>query len=341
MGKNNFFNSLRKDKDTSSRFNYFLLFACVFIILSITIPEQFLSLVNLQSMGFQVSEFGILSLGMMIAMIIGGIDLSIVANANLAGIVATKVMLLIMNGNATTPIWLVLAIIFIVAILAGMLGGFFNGLLIAKFGIPPILMTLGSMKLFEGISTVLTNGQPLRGFPEQLQFIGNGTIGIIPFSIIIFLVCTILMNIFMRRTTSGFQIYMMGSNPTAARYSGLSISSLTLRTYTISGLMAGIASIIMMSRFNSVKVGYGNSYQLQAILVVILGGVSTDGGEGDVWSVLFSILTLQCIASGFNILGFSNYIRNVIYGCVLIVVLIVTAVALQIKVAKIVKEGCR
>jgi simple sugar transport system permease protein len=153
----------------------------------------------------------------------------------------------------------------------------------------------------------------------------------VPFSILVFLLAALAMGIVLRKTPFGFTVYMLGANPLAARYSGVNNRAVTMRCYAIAGAMAGIAAVIMMSRFNSVKVGYGNSYQLQAILVVILGGVNPDGGDGDVLGVLFAILTLQCIASGFNILGFTNYMRNVIYGGMLVLVLIVAVLAPRIK----------
>jgi simple sugar transport system permease protein len=307
------------------------MFVAVFGLISAFIPRQFLSLVNLQSMAFQLSEFGILSLGMMVVMLTGGIDLAIVANANLAGIVAASFMMRVLGSAPNANILAVIALTCLVAIAAGTLAGLFNGVLVSVIGIPPILATLGSMKLFEGFATVITRGRPITGFPEQIQFIANGTVGIVPFSILVFLLAAFVMGIVLRKTPFGFTVYMLGANPLAARYSGVNCRAVTIRCYAIAGAMAGIAAVIMMSRFNSIKVGYGNSYQLQAILVVILGGVNPEGGDGDVLGVLFAILTLQCIASGFNILGFTNYMRNVIYGGMLVLVLIVVVMAPRIK----------
>jgi len=127
----------------------------------------------------------------------------------------------------------------------------------------------------------------------------------------------------MKRTPLGKGIYAVGENPLAARYSGLDNSKILMKTYAITGLLSGLAALIMMARVDSIKVGYGSSFQLQAILVVILGGVSTIGGTGNIVGVVFSVLILRVIASGFNIMGFSNYMRNVIWGALLVIVAIV------------------
>ena len=115
---------------------------------------------------------------------------------------------------------------------------------------------------------------------------------------------------------------LLERTPLAAHYSGLQNSRILLKTYAVTGLMAGLAALIMMARVDSIKVGYGNSYLLQSVLVVILGGVSTIGGTGNITGVVFSVLILRVISSGFNIMGFSNYMRNVIWGSLLIIVAI-------------------
>jgi simple sugar transport system permease protein len=147
------------------------------------------------------------------------------------------------------------------------------------------------------------------------------------------------MAVIMERSPLGFRIYMFGENPVASRYSGIRNDGIIIATYMISGLMAGLSGLIMMSRFNSIKVGYGVSYQLLTILVSILGGVAPTGGRGKVLNVVLAVFILQCIASGFNILGFSNYVRNVIYGMVLIIVMIVNFVFPLIKGRRITRKG--
>jgi simple sugar transport system permease protein len=301
---------------------YLFMIVSSFTIFSILIPSNFLSVINLQSMAFQFPEFGILGLAMSIVMITGGIDLSIISTANLSSIIAAVfIKFLIMNyPEINTNLIFIIAIV--VSLLIGLLCGLINGVLIALIGISPILATIGTLKLYEGISMVASNGEAIRNFPMSIQFIGNGIVGFIPFSLIIFILVAIFVIFFLQRSTLGFKIYMMGSNSDVALFSGLNNKSIIIKTYLISGFMASISGIIMMSRFNSAKVGYGESYLLQAVLVGILGGIDPAGGRGNAIGVIFGILTLQFLSSGFSIIGFTDYIRNVIFGVVLLFVMI-------------------
>jgi simple sugar transport system permease protein len=307
------------------------MFLGTFLLLSLLIPSSFLSKYNLQSMMFQLPEFGILALGMMVAILTGGIDLSIIANANLSGIIAAITMHSYLNSVEDPNSLVVMLIIIVTAALSGLLFGVFNGILITRFRIPAILATLGTMKLFDGISTVLTNGQPIRNFPPVVATLSNNTILGIPYSFLIFILVFLGILLILEKTKLGFTIYMYGENPKATRYSGLSNNAILLKAFMISGLLAGIAGLVMMSRFNSIKVGYGNSYLLQTVLVAVLGGVNPEGGKGKTLNVVLGILTLQVISSGFNIMGFTNYIRNVIYGSVLIIVMVIHFVAPKAK----------
>lgn len=340
----------------SKTMTFLIIFVSVFLLLSILEPGKFLSMTNIQQMGFQIPEFGILALAMMIAMLSGGIDLSIIFITNLSGIIAAIVLLTlsyhgsmdfktllqgIMAEEATTvdiaqiaptgiTMFGIILLTVAVAIGVAALCGLLNGVLVAIFRIPPILATLGTMKLFEGISLVITKGSPIKNYPEQFLFIGSGTVFHIPVPMIIFVVCALAVTFFLKKTRLGYKIYAVGENPTASRFSGLNNRTILIKTYLISGILAGIAAILIMSRVDSVKVGYGNSYLLQAVLVVILGGVSNLGGIGDVSGVVLGILILRTISSGFNIIGFSNHFRNVIWGSMLVLVTIVNYIVPRI-----------
>ena len=326
---------------------YVLALLAVFAILAVLQPGKFLSRTNIQQMAFQMPEFGVLALAMMIAMLSGGIDLSITFATNLAGIASALVMLTLSSGgtaavggllqgimssegasvaSAQQPAGAAMLAIVALAVLAAVavagLCGLLNGVLVAKVRIPPILATLGTMKLYEGLSLVITRGSPITNFPEPFLFIGSGSILHVPFPMIVFVLCALGVSLFLRKTPLGFSIYAVGENPVAARFSGLRNERILMRTYLATGLLAGIAAVLMISRVDSVKVGYGNSYLLQAVLVVILGGVSDRGGSGTVSGVVIGILILRMISSGFNIIGFSNYFRNVIWGAMLVLVTI-------------------
>jgi simple sugar transport system permease protein len=306
---------------------YFLLFLIVFCGLGLTSPKVFLGQYNLQSMACQVPEFGILALGMMVAIITGGIDLSIISNAILSGIIASLAMYkYIAISGENQSAFMVMIIISIVCAATGLVLGLFNGVLVSYLKIPAILATLGTMKLYDGLSTVITDGQPLRNYPKIVSRFANDNILLMPASFYLFIIVCFLLWIVMEKTKTGQEIYLYGESPKVSRYSGLNNNWILLKAYGICGIMAALSGLTMMSRFNSVKVGYGSTYQLLTILVAIMGGVHPNGGKGNVLCVVFSVLMLQCIASGFNILNFSNYVRNIIYGAVLILVMIVYVV---------------
>jgi simple sugar transport system permease protein len=332
---------------SGSAATYLIAFVLVFAVLAILQPDKFLSRTNVQQMAFQLPEFGVLALAMMIAMLSGGIDLSITFASNIAGIVSALVLLALSYGGAVdfknllkgimaegvaptavaAPTGLPMLGIVVVSVLAAVavagLCGLLNGVLVAKVKIPPILATLGTMKLYEGVSLVITRGSPITNFPKPFLFLGSGSLLHVPFPMIVFALCALGVALFLRKTPLGFSIYAVGENPTAARFSGLRNERILMKTYLATGLLVGVAAVLMIARVDSVKVGYGNSYLLQAVLVVILGGVSSRGGSGTVLGVVIGILILRMIASGFNIIGFSNHFRNVIWGSMLILVTIV------------------
>jgi simple sugar transport system permease protein len=351
-------NGIRRPRLRYTRtMTFVIVFAAAFLVMAALEPRRFLSSTNLLQTAFQIPEFGILALGMMVVMVTGGIDLSIISVANLSGIISAIVLTYlsssgamdlshmlggIMAGAEDVPLAtgpLDLRMFFIIAaavatsIAVGGLCGLLNGFLVSRVGIPAILATLGTMKLFEGIAMVITRGSPITNFPSHFVYLGSGSLFHVPVPLLIFVVCIALVALLMRRSRLGFSIYAVGENPVAARFSGLKNSSILLRTYMISGLMAGLAAIVIMSRVDSVKVGYGSSYLLKAVLVAILGGVSVRGGVGNVSGVVLGIVILRTIESGFNLAGFSNYSRNVIWGSMLILVTIINLVYPKVAVA--------
>jgi simple sugar transport system permease protein len=147
-------------------------------------------------------------------------------------------------------------------------------------GVSPILATLGMMTFVNGLTIVITRGYTLSGFPPSIAFIGNGVIAGIPMPLLIFILCALLTSLLLNRMSLGFKIYMLGSNWVATLFSGVNNAAVLIKTYLISGLLAGVASLIMISRFNSAKPGYGEGYLLITILAAVLGGTSTTGDSG-------------------------------------------------------------
>ncbi|MFA5513879.1 MAG: ABC transporter permease [Sphaerochaetaceae bacterium] len=315
-----------KFKEPKNKYLFIIMMLTILIML-VMLPDIFLSQVNIRSMASQFPEFGFLALAMMLAMITGGIDLSVVATANFTGVIAALILTKGPEAGMSPILAIVLAIASVIALAIPC--GLINGILIAFVGVPPILATLGTQGLFLGLATVITKGLSIANFPNQFLFIGSGYLFGVPFVFILFLIGTIVVALILGRTQQGFSMYMIGSNPTVARYSGVNNSKIIIKTYVITAILAAVSSIIMISRANSMRPGYGSSYLLQAILVVVLGGADPDGGFGNIPGLLMAIVMLQVTQSGLNILAFSPFVRKFIWGFALLLVMTINFTAQQ------------
>jgi simple sugar transport system permease protein len=294
----------------------------VFVTMTLLNPDRFLSALNVESMAFQFPELGILSLGVMLSMVTGGIDLSVVAIANLSGIFVALVFTRLMPPDAAgTTVLSYLALALAAALVTGAVTGALNAFLIAKVGITPILATLGTMQLFQGIAIVITKGYAITSYPEAFLFIGNGSIGFVPFPFLVFAVSAVVVALLLNRSVTGVNLFMMGTNLKAAGFSGIEIPKMLFRSYVLTGLLSSVAGMVMIARTNSAKADYGESYVLQAILVSVLGGVNPAGGFGTVLGTTIAVLSLQFLSSGFNMLRFSNFSKELTWGVFLLAIM--------------------
>jgi simple sugar transport system permease protein len=289
-------------------------------------PDRFLTGRNLQSMAFQLPELGLLALAVMLPLVTAGIDLSIVSIANLAGIMAALVLTSGPDANAQAADGLSVAAM-LVGIGTGALCGASNGLLIGRLGLTPILATLGTMQLFMGLGFVITKGPAIAGFPETILWLGNSQILEVPVPVFLLGAVALGTAFLLSRTRLGLQLQLLGTNVTAAEYAGFDRAALLFRTYLYSGIVAGVAGMLMIARTNSAKADYGTSYLLQAILVAILGGVSPNGGKGTVTGVVLALLSLQFISSGFSSLRISQFAQEFAWGALLLLVMVVNGFA--------------
>lgn len=296
----------------------------VFATMSLLRPDLFFTIDNLSSMAFQFPEFGLLAIAIMITMLTGGIDLSVVGIANFSGILAALVLTRMIPpeaGPVQVALYSVLAVG--VSLLTGVVCGLLNGFFVANVGIPPILATLGTMQLYTGIAIVITQGAAVYGFPGPINFIGNGSLWSLPVPFLVFAGFALAFALMLNKTAFGFKLYLMGTNPTASRFSGINNTRLLIQTYVLSGIMAAAAGFVVLARTNSAKADYGSSYTLQAILIAVLGGVNPSGGFGTVFGLVLAILSLQFLSSGFNMLRFSNFFKEFVWGAVLLLVMVI------------------
>lgn len=298
----------------------------IFAVMAALSPDKFLRYYNFESITYIFPELGLLSIAMMIAMLTGGIDLSVVGIANLSGILAGVVFHRLAGdtGIADAPFQVVL-LGGVVAIGTGVVAGALNGFLVTRAGIIPILATLGTGQVFTGLAIVLTGGPALVGFPEAWAFLGNGKVFGVATPFVLFLVIAAVIAFILSRTTFGINLMLIGTNPKAALFAGLKRERMIFYSYMLTGVLASVAGIILSGRTNAAKSDYGTSYLLQAVLIAVLGGTNPAGGKGTVIGISIAVVALMLLASGFQILRFSNHLIDFIWGAFLLLVIAINA----------------
>jgi ribose transport system permease protein/rhamnose transport system permease protein/inositol transport system permease protein len=272
-----------------------LFFIGLMIVMSILAPS-FLTVDNLLSVTQQMSEFGILALGVTVIIITAGIDLSVGSIAGLTTIVIA--MTYGMSGS------LVLAVL--LGIVTGALCGAFNGVLIAKIGVPPILVTLGTMTFFNGIALVLSKGNAISDLPEEFYFIGQGYLfGNIPVQTVIFAILAVITSLLLSKTPWGRRVYAVGNNPVASIFSGVKVEQVLLYVYIFAGIMAAISGWIISSRVSTARADLGAVYLMQSISATVLGGTNIAGGSGTIFGTVIGVCVFAVLANGLNLIGLS------------------------------------
>ncbi len=310
--------------------NILRLLAILFVIVvlaGLTKGSKFLNVGNLQSMAKTLTEYGLMSVGLGIAMMSGGIDLSTVYIANLCGILAGLAM---NNMGVGIPVAIVLALI------VGALCGAFNGFLISILKIPAMLATLGTYQLFMGIAIVCSKGSTVSGIPRQYSQFASSTLLGIPMPFIIFILVIIIVSVIMAKTKFGKRVQLVGTNEKASKFAGISTVSVIIRAYILSGIVSAVAGLLSLSRISSAKADFGSSYTMQTVLIAVLGGINPNGGFGSIPGVAIAVLILQMLSSYLNMFpNISNYYRDLIWGIALIGVLIMNFTIEKHKMAKL------
>ena len=278
------------------------------ILFSIIIPS-FLSVKNILNITRQVSIIAILSTGMSLAIISGGIDLSVGSVVAFVGVIVADLMV-----TYSLPVYIAI----LVGLLIGAILGAVNGFFIAYIKIPPFIATLGTMTAVRGLTYVYTQGYPIYGLPHAFGNLGAGYILGIPVPTIIMFLIVIITYLLLRKLTLGRSIYAMGGNELAAKLSGIPVDKRKLIVYTIVGGITALSGIILAARLRAGLPTAGQGYELTAIAAVILGGASINGGEGSVLGAIMGALLLGILENGLNLLNINSYILQVITGAVII-----------------------
>ncbi len=286
-------------------------FAVLYAFLSINpvTSHAFFKSQNMFNVLRQISTNLYLACGMTMVIILGGIDLSVGSIIALSGCVAAAC---VVRHGMSIPVAL------LAGILVGVLFGMLNGLIISKTTIPAFIVTLATMNIARGFAYVYTGGSPVRVVTKEWQFIGAGYIGIFPTPVIILLIILIFTVLLMNNTRLGRHIYAVGGNVQAARFSGISVTKVKFRVYAYSGLMAGIAGVVLASRMYSGQPTAGNGAEMDAIAAVVVGGTSMAGGSGKIGGTIIGALIIGFLNNGLNLMDVNSFWQYVVKGLVIL-----------------------
>jgi ribose/xylose/arabinose/galactoside ABC-type transport system permease subunit len=300
-----------------------VIFLVILMIVFAIIEPNFLRVNNLLQVARQVSITGLIAIGMTFVILTGGIDLSVGSLLALAGMTAAVVAkggtanTLSLGATESTGYGVLAAIL--AAIAVGVIGGFIQGTLITRLGVPAFVVTLGGLSAFRGATLLLSGGGPIAGFDDTYKWWGQARLPEpegIPVPVIIFLGFALLAHIVLRYTRYGRQIYAVGGNPEAARLSGLNVKLILLSVYVIVGFFAGLGGFVLSSRLGASEAVAGTGYELTVIASVVIGGTSLFGGEGSVLGTLIGSILIGVLTNGLVLMNVSPYVQQIIIGLI-------------------------
>ena len=292
----------------------FLVVIVALVILSIQ-AEQFATIDNLLNQGRFLTEVSLVALIMTFVIVTGGIDLSVGSILGLSAIVL---------GVAWKKLGLPLPLAILVALSVGTLAGLFNGFIITRFKVPPLIATLATLALYRGLAEGISQARSIRGYPEWFFVLGQGEFFGIPTQLWIVAFFTLLTGFILTYTTWGRATYAIGANETAARFSGIAVDKTKLFIYAASGFAASLAAIIFVSRVSTTRSDMGMGLELDAITAVVLGGTSIFGGKGTIVGTFFGLILIQILKNGLSLAGVKSDGTYIAIGLVLILTLLIS-----------------
>lgn len=284
-----------------------LVFIAMVVVFSIANPN-FIKPSNLVAISRQVAVYGIASIGMTFVILIAGIDLSTGSIITLVNIACAYMMV-----NMGMNMWVALILSLIIATLVGVL----NGFMVSTLGMPALIATFASQTVFEGIAYLICGGMPISGFDKNFDMFGRWSIGIVPISAIIMIICFAIGSFILNKSYFGRYFYAIGGNEEAAELSGIRVSRMKYLIYALSGFFAGLAGIVMLSRTGSGQATAGLGYEFDVITCVVLGGVSVNGGFGKMSGVVAGVLIIGSLTNGMILMDVNSYMQMVVKGVVL------------------------
>lgn len=292
------------------------IYLVMMILFSVT-SENFLTIQNIKGIFNNFAVFGIMAAGITVVMIGGGFDLSVGSTAGLAGIVSS---VLLMKGiEIATPY------VFLIAVIIGCLVGLLNGLIITKVGINPIITTLGTLAIIRGVCYFWADLNP-RVYNLFVQDFGRIYIGgVFPITTVYIIVAFAILALIFKFTRFGRDLFTIGGNETLARLAGIPVDRIKITSYVISGFFAAIAGLLLISQLGSGRPEYGTGAELEVLTIVVLGGVVVGGGRGNLLGVFIALVIIQTITNGMVLIDVPVYLRTVIKGALLVLVIAIDA----------------
>jgi ribose/xylose/arabinose/galactoside ABC-type transport system permease subunit len=281
--------------------------AVVCLAMTLWHPEDFATWSNVQNMARQGAVLGVVAIGQMFTLLVGGFDISVGSLMGVSSVVGVDVML----DHGLVP-----------GLLAGIAAagflGLINGVLIARFGLSAFVVTLGMFSFARGLALELTNGTPITGPPASFQWFGARDWGEIPGTVGIAAIVALVAALILTLSRMGMYFYAIGSNERASRLAGIHVTRYKALAYVLSGLLAGVAGLMLSSRVVSGQPSLGEGYELQSIAVAVIGGVAIGGGKGRLQGVFLGLVFITVITSGLNIADVSTFIQQMVIGALIV-----------------------
>lgn len=294
-----------------SNFSMPLLLILLLIVFTI-LSDKFFTPINLTNILVQNVHTAICCSGIFMIMVSGGCDLSIGYQMSVAAVLCAKA---ISEGWLPAPIAIIAAIVLCMAL------GCFNGIMAIKLNSHTMIVTLGTMAIFQGISYLISGSKTFnKNFPKGFLFLGQGRLfGVIPVNAIIGLVCIVIVGIVMAKTFMGRRIYAVGDNPEAARLAGINVNRVKVLVFTFAGLLVGISAIILAARAGSADSGTGTGLEFTGIIACVLSGVALKGGEGTLWKAIVAVFVLGVLSNGMQLINLGTYPQYIAKGVIMLV----------------------
>ena len=280
----------------------------IFVINSFASP-YFLSAWNLSDATFNFTEKAMIAFAMALLIISGEIDLSV---ASIIALASTAMGAAVQMGVGAEGLVLI-------GLATGLVCGAFNGILVTGLGLPSIVVTIGTMSLFRGISFIILGDQAYRGYPSDFAFFGQGYVWwVISFEFVLFAIIALIYGVILHMTNFGRAVYAIGNNPTGALFSGIRVGRVKFILFLLTGLMSGIAAVCLTSRLGSTRPSIATGWELEIVTMVVLGGVNILGGSGSIPGVVIAAFVMGLVTFGLGLLNVPGIVMSIVIGGLLI-----------------------